>query len=210
MINVLVGVCVWFLGIVVFVMLLVFIMFGVGLVEKFFMVVLIGLMIMVFIGIFEWVSLKIFNKMLFLDIFVMVLVMGIIVVLYNLVLVVFIGVIIVVLVFVWDNVKCICVCKCIDEDGVKYYEIYGLFFFGLVVVFNEKFDVLNDLDEVIIDFEESWVVDMLVIEVFNKIIECYCKVGKKVYFYYLSFDCCKLLKNVEEIIDVNVLEDFIY
>ena len=35
---------------------------------------------------------------------------------------------------------------------------YMVPFFGSVTVFNEKFDVLNDPDEVIIDFAESRVV----------------------------------------------------
>ncbi|WP_282780796.1 SulP family inorganic anion transporter [Phaeodactylibacter xiamenensis] len=197
-------------GIVASVMLLVFIMFGAGLVEKLPMAALTGLMIMVAIGTFEWASLKTFNKMPPSDIFVMVLVTGITAVLHNLALAVLIGVIIAALVFAWDNAKRIRARKRIDEDGVKHYEIYGPLFFGSVAVFNEKFDVLNDPDEVIIDFEESRVVDMSAIEALNKITERYRKVGKKVHLHHLSPDCRKLLKNAEEIIDVNVSEDPTY
>jgi SulP family sulfate permease len=197
-------------GIVASVMLLVFIMFGAGLVEKLPMAALTGLMIMVAIGTFEWASLKTFNKMPPSDIFVMVLVTGITAVLHNLALAVLIGVIIAALVFAWDNAKRIRARKRIDEDGVKHYEIYGPLFFGSVAVFNEKFDVLNDPDEVIIDFEESRVVDMSAIEALNKITERYRKVGKKVHLHHLSPDCRKLLKNAEEIIDVNVAEDPTY
>ena len=81
---------------------------------------------------------------------------------------------------------------------------------GSVTVFNSKFDVLNDPDEVVIDFEESRVVDMSAIEALNKITERYQKVGKKVHLKHLSPDCRKLLKNAEEIIDVNVMEDPTY
>jgi len=197
-------------GIVASVMLLVFIMFGAGLVEKLPMAALTGLMIMVAIGTFEWASLKTFNKMPPSDIFVMVLVTGITAVLHNLALAVLIGVIIAALVFAWDNAKRIRARKRVDEDGVKHYEIYGPLFFGSVAVFNEKFDVLNDPDEVIIDFEESRVVDMSAIEALNKITERYRKVGKKVHLHHLSPDCRKLLKNAEEIIDVNVAEDPTY
>jgi SulP family sulfate permease len=197
-------------GIVASVMLLVFIMFGAGLVEKLPMAALTGLMIMVAIGTFEWASLKTFNKMPPSDIFVMVLVTGITAVLHNLALAVLIGVIIAALVFAWDNAKRIRARKRIDEDGVKHYEIYGPLFFGSVAVFNEKFDVLNDPDEIIIDFEESRVVDMSAIEALNKITERYRKVGKKVHLHHLSPDCRKLLKNAEEIIDVNVSEDPTY
>ncbi len=55
----------------------------------------------------------------------------------------------------------------------------GPCFFGSVAAFNEKFDVLNDPEEVIIDFRESRVADMSAIEALNKITERYLKVGKK-------------------------------
>ncbi len=55
--------------------------------------------------------------------------------------------------FSWDNAKRIRARKRIDENGMKHYEIYGPLFFGSVTVFNEKFDVMNDPDEVVIDFE---------------------------------------------------------
>lgn len=197
-------------GIVAAVMLLVFIMFGAGLVEKLPMAALTGLMIMVAIGTFEWASLRTFTKMPPSDIFVMVLVTGITAVLHNLALAVLIGVIIAALVFAWDNAKRIRARKRIDKDGVKHYEIYGPLFFGSVAVFNEKFDILNDPPEIIIDFRESRVVDMSAIEALNKITERYHRVGKKVHLQHLSPDCRKLLKNAEQIIDVNVVEDPTY
>ncbi len=197
-------------GIVAAVMLLVFIMFGASLIEKMPMAALTGLMIMVAVGTFEWASLKTFKRMPKSDIFVMVMVTLVTAVLHNLALAVLIGVIIAALVFAWDNAKRIRARKRIDENGVKHYEIYGPLFFGSVAVFNEKFDVLNDPEEVIIDFEESRVVDMSAIEALNKITERYQKVGKKVHLKHLSADCRKLLKNAEEIIDVNVLEDPTY
>ena len=194
-------------GIVAAVMLLIFIMFGASLIEQLPMAALTGLMIMVAIGTFEWASLKTFNKMPKSDIFVMVMVTLVTAVLHNLALAVIIGVIIAALVFAWDNAKRIRARKRIDENGVKHYEIYGPLFFGSVTVFNEKFDVLNDPEEIIIDFEESRVVDMSAIEALNKITERYHKVGKKVHLKHLSKDCQKLLANAEAIIDVNVMED---
>ncbi len=166
-------------GIVAAIMLLVFVMFGSGLIEKLPMAALTGLMIMVSIGTFEWASLKTFKRMPKSDVFVMVMVTLITVFLHNLALAVIIGVIIAALVFAWDNAKRIRARKHIDENGVKHYEIYGPLFFGSVIAFNEKFDVLNDPDEVIIDFEESRVVDMSAIEALNKLTERYDKLGKK-------------------------------
>jgi len=194
-------------GIVAAVMLLVFIMFGAGFVEMMPMAALTGLMIMVAIGTFEWASLKTFKRMPKSDIFVMVLVTLVTAVLHNLALAVLIGVIIAALVFAWDNAKRIRARKYIDDNGIKHYEIYGPLFFGSVTVFNEKFDIKNDPDEIIIDFAESRVVDMSAIEALNKLTEKYQKSGKTLHLKHLSPDCRVLLKNADKIIDVNVLED---
>lgn len=197
-------------GIVASVTLLLFVMFGAGLIERVPMAALTGLMIMVSIGTFEWASLRTFNKMPKSDIFVMVVVTLITIFLHNLALAVLIGVIIAALVFAWDNAKRIRARKSIDENGVKHYEIYGPLFFGSVTAFNEKFDILNDPDEIIIDFKESRVVDMSAIEALNRITERYLKVGKTVHLRHLSGDCQKLLQNADKLIDVNVLEDPTY
>jgi SulP family sulfate permease len=197
-------------GIVAAVMLLIFIMFGASIIEQLPIAALTGVMVMVSIGTFEWASLRTFNRMPASDIFVMVVVTLVTAVLHNLALAVIIGVIIAALVFAWDNAKRIRARKHIDEQGIKHYEIYGPLFFGSVTVFNEKFDVLNDPEEVIIDFKESRVVDMSAIEALNKLTERYLKVGKKVHLKHLSPDCRLLLKNAEKLIDVNVLEDPTY
>ncbi len=194
-------------GIVASIMLLVFVMFGSSLIEQVPMAALTGLMIMVAIGTFEWASLRTFTRFPKSDIFVMVVVTLVTVFLHNLALAVIIGVIIAALVFAWDNAKRIRARKRVDENGVKYYEIYGPLFFGSVTAFNEKFDVLNDPNEVVIDFGESRVVDMSAIEALNKITERYHKVGKTVHLKHLSADCCRLLKNADRVIDVNIIED---
>ncbi|MDX8556547.1 SulP family inorganic anion transporter [Elizabethkingia sp. HX CGY] len=197
-------------GIVASVMLLVFVMFGSGLIEKVPMAALTGLMIMVAIGTFEWASLRTFTKFPKSDILVMVLVTLVTVYLHNLALAVLIGVIIAALVFAWDNAKRIRARKFVDDNGVKHYEIYGPLFFGSTTAFTEKFDVLNDPEEVIIDFKESRVVDMSAIEALNKLTERYHKQNKKIHLKHLSPDCRKLIKNAESIIDVNVIEDPTY
>lgn len=197
-------------GIVASVMLLVFIMFGAGLIEKVPMAALTGLMIMVSIGTFEWASFRTIRRMPNSDIIVMVLVTLVTAVVHNLALAVLVGVIISALVFAWDNAQRIRARKHVDTNGIKHYEIYGPLFFGSVTVFNEKFDVQNDPDEVIIDFAESRVVDMSAIEALNKLSERYLNEGKKLHLKHLSPDCIKLLKNAEKIIDVNIMEDPTY
>lgn len=197
-------------GIVASVMLLVFIMFGANLIEQLPMAALTGLMIMVAIGTFEWASLRTFRRMPKSDIIVMLTVILVTVFLHNLALAVLVGVVISALVFAWENAKRIRARKYVDSAGVKHYEIFGPLFFGSISAFNEKFDVLNDPDEVIIDFSESRVADMSGIEALNKITERYRKVGKKIHLRHLSADCRMLLHNANDIIEVNIMEDPTY
>ncbi|WP_394748310.1 SulP family inorganic anion transporter [Spongiimicrobium salis] len=197
-------------GITAAVMLLVFIMFGSNLIEQLPMAALVGLMFMVAIGTFEWASFKTFRKMPNSDVVVMVLVTLITAITHNLAVAVLLGVIISALAYSWENAKRIRARKYVDDNGVKHYEIYGPLFFGSTTLFAEKFDVQNDPEEVIIDFQESRVADMSGIEALNKITERYQKVGKKVHLRHLSRDCKRLLENADEIIEVNVLEDPTY
>ncbi len=197
-------------GIVAAVMLLVFIMFGSSLIELVPMAALTGLMIMVAVGTFEWASLRTFGKMPKSDLLVMVLVTLVTIFLHNLALAVIVGVIIAALNFAWESAKRIRARKHVDERGVKHYEIYGPLFFGSVAVFNEKFDVLGDPDEIVIDFRESRVVDMSAIEALNKLTERYHRVGKKVHLQHLSKDSRRLLNKADAIIEVNLVEDPTY
>ena len=197
-------------GIVAALTILLIVLFGAPIIELVPMAALVGVMIMVAIGTFEWASFKIVNKMPKSDVFLVVIVALITVVLHNLALAVLIGVIISALVFAWESAKRIRAKKYIDEVGVKHYEIYGPLFFASTVVFLEKFEVNTDPNEVIIDFKESRVADMSAIEALNVITNRYHKLGKKVHLRHLSPDCIRLLNKAEAIIDVNIMEDPTY
>ncbi len=194
-------------GIVAAVALLMFILFGSSLIEQVPMAALVGLMFMVAIGTFEWASLKVFRKVPKTDVIVMVLVTLVTAIFHNLAVAVIIGVVISALAFAWENAKRIRARKYVDQNGIKHYEIFGPLFFGSVTAFQEKFDVVEDPNEVIIDFQESRVVDHSAIEAINKVTERYRKVGKKIHLRHLSEDCRVLLNNASEIIDVNYWED---
>lgn len=197
-------------GIIASISLLIFIMFGAGIIEKVPMAALTGLMIMVAIGTFEWITVKILNKYPVSDIIVMNIVILVTVFMHNLALAVLIGVIVSSLVYSWENAKRIRARKRIDEKGIKHYEIYGPLFFGSIQMFNEKFDVLTDPNEVIIDFKESRIADMSAIEAVNKLTERYHKVNKKLYITNLTSASHKLLIKADQMIDVNLMEDAIY
>lgn len=197
-------------GIIAALTILMIVLFGAPIIEQVPMAALVGVMIMVAIGTFEWVSLKIFNKVPKKDIFLVIIVAVITVVLHNLALAVLVGVILSALFFAWESAKRIRARKFVDEDGVKHYEIYGPLFFASTTNFIEKFDVVNDPETVIIDFKDSRVSDMSAIEALNVVTQRYHKVGKKVHLRHLSKDCIRLLKNAEAIIDVNIMEDPTY
>src|SRR5690606_20893219 len=104
-------------GIVGALTILLIILVGAPFIEKIPMAALVGVMIMVAIGTFEWVSLRIINKMPKSDIFVGMLVALITIVLHNLALAVLIGVVISALIFAWDNAKRIRARKHINAEG---------------------------------------------------------------------------------------------
>lgn len=194
-------------GIVAAVALLLFVLFGSSLIEQIPMAALVGLMFMVAIGTFEWASLKIIRKVPGTDVVVMFLVAMVTVIFHNLAVAVIVGVIISALAFAWENAKRIRARKFVDDKGVKHYEIFGPLFFGSVTAFLEKFDVLNDPNEIVIDFKESRVVDHSAIEALNKITERYAKQGKLVNLKHLSEDCKILLNNAAPLIEVNYWQD---
>lgn len=197
-------------GIIASLTILLIILFGAPIIGRVPMAALTGVMIMVAFGTFEWISLKIFNKMPKQDVFVGVLVAIITIWLHNLALAVLIGVIISCLVFAWESAKRIRARKFVDEQGVKHYEMYGPLFFGSVVAFTEKFDVNTDPLQVVIDFKDCKVTDMSAIDALNKLTERYNKLGKTLRLRHLSEDCQMLLKNAGAVIDVNIEDPTYY
>ncbi|MBB4807915.1 SulP family sulfate permease [Chryseobacterium defluvii] len=197
-------------GIIASVTILVIILVGAPFIEKIPMAALVGVMMMVAISTFQWVSIRIINKMPKSDILVGITVALITIILHNLALAVLVGVIISALVFAWDNAKRIRARKHTDENGVRHYEIYGPLFFGSVTAFADKFDPMNDPDEVIVDFKESRIVDMSAIDALDKLSKRYHQQNKKLYLRHLSEDCRRMLKNAEAVIEVNIQEDPTY
>ncbi|WP_285008109.1 SulP family inorganic anion transporter [Pedobacter faecalis] len=194
-------------GIIAALTILLIVLVGAPVIERVPMAALTGVMIMVAIGTFEWMSFRVINKMPKQDIFVGIVVALITIWLHNLALAVLIGVIISALVFAWESAKRIRARKHVDAHGVKHYEIYGPLFFGSVANFNDKFDVAGDPQRVEIDFKDSRVADMSGIEALNKLTERYRLAGKSLVLRHLSPDCRLLLKNAEGIIEVNIAED---
>jgi SulP family sulfate permease len=193
-------------GVIASLTILLIILLGAPIIERVPMAALTGVMIMVAIGTFEWISFRIINKMPKHDIFVGVTVAAITIYFHNLAMAVLIGVIISALVFAWESAKRIRARKFTDAEGTKYYQIYGPLFFGSVTAFNEKFDIANDPADVIIDFKDSRVADMSGIDALHKLTARYKLAGKTLSLQHLSYDSELLLRNAGEIIKVNILD----
>lgn len=197
-------------GIIASVTILIIILVGAPFIEKIPMAALVGVMMMVAISTFQWVSIRIVNKMPKSDIFVGITVALITIILHNLALAVLVGVVISALVFAWDNARRIRARKYTDENGIKYYQISGPLFFGSVTTFIDKFDPANDPDQVVVDFRESRIVDMSAIDALDKLSKKYAERNKELHLKHLSEDCRKMLKNAEAVIEVNVQDDPTY
>lgn len=196
-------------GIVASVSLLCFILFGSSLIERVPLAALVGVMFMVCIGTFEWTSFRILKKIPKADAFVLVLV-TVLTVAFDLAIAVLAGVVASALVFAWESAVRIRARKYIDDQGVKHYEIWGPLFFASTTLFQEKFDPLNDPEEVIVSFKESKVLDHSGIEALQKLTKRYTSVGKKIRLSYLSPDCKDLIDTAGNMIQVDIMEDTHY
>lgn len=193
-------------GIVAAVCLLAFILFASTYIEMIPIAALVGVMFMVVIGTFAWNTFRLMDKIPVADLFVIILV-TVLTVIFDLAIAVFAGVIVSALVFAWENAVRIRANESVDEHGIKHYKVVGPLFFGATTAFNQKFDVQNDPDEVIIDFKESRIMDQSAIEAINKVAERYQKEGKNIHLRHLSRDCTRLIRKAEKICDVNIVED---
>ncbi|CUK05039.1 Bicarbonate transporter BicA [Ruegeria denitrificans] len=181
-------------GIAAALFLLVFILFASPLIEQIPLAALVGVMFMVVIGTFAWNSFKIMRKVPLMDAFVIVLV-TVVTVMEDLAVAVVVGVIVSALAYAWNNAKRIHAItrESETEKGAKVYEIQGPLFFGSSEGFVELFDVPNDPDTVIVDFNESRVVDQSALQAIENIASKYEAAGKRVMLRHLSRDCHKLL-----------------
>ncbi|MGJ5643442.1 SulP family inorganic anion transporter [Formosa sp. S-31] len=180
-------------GVMMAVTLLTFILFTDKYIEQVPIAALVGVMFMMVIETFAWSSFRIIRKIPVADAVVLVIVSAVTVI-YDLAIAVFVGVIISALAFAWENAKKIRARKRFSEDGkVKTYEIWGPLFFGSITAFNEKFDIKNDPDEVIIDFVESRVSDHSALEAITNIVNKYEEQGKSIKLKHLSEDCKTLM-----------------
>ncbi|WP_179354288.1 SulP family inorganic anion transporter [Winogradskyella vidalii] len=179
-------------GVMTAITLLTFILFADKIIEQVPIAALVGVMFMMVIETFAWSSFRIMKKIPMSDAIVLIIV-SVVTVFFDLAIAVFVGVIISALSFAWENAKRIRARKRYKEDGTKTYEIWGPLFFGSITSFNEKFDVKNDPDVVVIDFVEARISDHSAIEAIFILVEKYQALGKTIKLKHLSEDSKILL-----------------
>ena len=194
-------------GIVAAVCLLLFVLFLAPWIEQIPMAALVGVMLMVVIGTFEWASLKMVGKMPRTDVFVMVLVTAYTVLMHDLASAVILGVVVSALAFAWKHATHIGVDIKHNEFGSKIYQLHGPLFFASVSSFKEMFDPTDDPSDVVIDFYYTRVYDQSGLEAINALAEKYEAQGKRVHLTHLSSECRKLLDRAGEFCEINVSED---
>jgi SulP family sulfate permease len=179
-------------GIAAALFLLLFILFAAPLIEQIPLAALVGVMFMVVIGTFAWNSLKILAKVPMTDAFVIVLVTGV-TVYADLAVAVVVGVIVSALAYAWNNARRIHATTYRTPEGAKVYKVQGPLFFGSSDGFAEMFDIKADPALVIVDFENSRVVDQSALQAIEAIAAKYEAAGKRIQLRHLSRDCHALL-----------------
>ncbi len=138
---------------------------------------LVGVMIMVSIGTFDWSSLTRIHKIPLADTVVMLIVVGIVVVTDNLSIGVGVGVVLCSLHFGWKIARLKVTAETTGE--VKTYEVRGQMFFGTASHFVDHFSPANDPDHVVIDFSHSHVWDHSAASAVSRVKLEYHKLGKQ-------------------------------
>lgn len=193
-------------GITAALVLLGFILFAAPLIEMIPLAALVGVMFVVVIATFEWASFRIIRGVNKEDAFVLFLVTAVTVI-ADLAIAVVVGVIVSALVFAWKHARHIEVKSHIDNDGWKVYDLDGPLFFGSVSHFKDLFDVANDPQDVVIDFQNSRIWDSSGIDALDTLAGKYEEQGKKLHIRHISSECRGLLKKAGKFVEMNVNED---
>lgn len=185
--------------------LLLFIVCGSQWVELIPLPALVGVMFMVVLGTFEWGSFRLWNKVPFSDVFVIILVTSL-TVCVDLAIAVFVGLLASCLVFAWKKSTKIYVQTSEDHSDYKVYAIEGSLFFASVTHFKELFDFKNDPQDICIDFAQATIYDHSAIEAINFISERYAKYNTKVHLVHLQKECASLIKKAANIVEVRTYD----
>jgi SulP family sulfate permease len=158
------------------------------------MAALVGVMIMVSIGTFDWQSLRDIRRVPLADTVVMVTTVAIVVYTHDLAQGVLAGVVMSAIIFGWKMSR-LKARTAIDEH-TKVYKISGQLFFGTASHYVDLFDFANDPDNIIIDFAQSHVWDHSAVTAIAKVNYRYEQLGKTVIISNLNEESKRLVDQV--------------
>jgi SulP family sulfate permease len=187
-------------GIAAALFLLIFILFASSIIELIPLAALVGVMFMVVIGTFAWGSIKLMRRIPKSDSLVIVLVTAVTVA-EDLAIAVVVGVIVSALVYAWNAASQIQARPrpSTTEEGALVYDIRGPLFFGSAMRFQQLFNPRSDPEVVILDFDQSRVVDESALQAIEAVAAKYTEAGKTLRLRHLSQDCHTLLKNAGQL-----------
>ncbi len=159
------------------------------------MAALVGVMIMVSVGTFDWQSITNLRRVPIPDTLVMVSTVAVVVYTHDLAKGVAVGVILSAIIFGWKIAK-ITMAEELLADGTKRYSVQGQLFFASTSKFVNAFDVLGDPERVIIDFSDSHVWDHSAVNAIARILQKYKKAGKDIAMVGLNAASEKIINDI--------------
>jgi len=159
------------------------------------MAALVGVMIMVSIGTFNWISLQEMKKIPTGDAVVMLTTVAIVVTTHDLSKGVMAGVLLSALIFAWKIAE-LRMDTSIQIDGSKCYKVFGQMFFGTTSDFTSQFHYHEDPEVIMIDFASSHVWDHSAVNAIAKVILKYQQLDKKVTIIGLNEESEMLVEKI--------------
>lgn len=159
------------------------------------MAALVGVMVMVSIGTFNWQSIRDLRKIPVGDAVVMITTVIIVVATHDLAKGVISGVILSAVIFGWRMAR-LHATSYESDMGEKVYSVSGQLFFGTMTHFVDQFSFQDDPQQIIIDFSRSHVWDLSAVTAISKVVEKYRQLDKFVVITGLNDESKRLIDRV--------------
>ncbi|MGG1224291.1 SulP family inorganic anion transporter [Brevibacillus formosus] len=159
------------------------------------MAALVGVMVMVSIGTFNWQSIRDLRKIPFGDAIVMITTVIVVVATHDLAKGVISGVILSAVIFGWRMAR-LHASSYESDTGEKVYTVSGQLFFGTMTHFVDQFSFQDDPQQIIIDFSRSHVWDLSAVTAISKVVDKYRQLDKFVLITGLNEESKRLIDRV--------------
>ncbi len=159
------------------------------------MAALVGVMVMVSIGTFNWQSIRDLRKIPLGDAIVMITTVIVVVATHDLAKGVISGVILSAVIFGWRMAR-LHASSYESDMGEKVYTVSGQLFFGTMTHFVDQFCFQDDPQQIIIDFSRSHVWDLSAVTAISKVVDKYRQLDKFVVITGLNEESKRLIDRV--------------